>query len=213
MDSSMHDLIQSLEAKGYTFLSRYTFRELIHPLREGLQYPNVFTRMMWGFTLLGAVWAGISFGVAGLTFWKFLAWFVAGVPATLLLVPLHEMLHGWMFRWFGAKDVRYGVIWRYLMFYAVAHRFVVNYRQFRYIALAPFVVISLLSLLCWFLVPAEGKALIPGLYIFHTVCCAGDFGLCAYFFKYKSRQPLSFDDADNHISYFYALPALDSENS
>lgn len=208
----MQDLIQGLEQKGYTFLSKFSFRELIHPLREGMQSPNIFTRMMWFFTLLGGAWAGVSFGVAQLPVWSFLGWFLLGIPATLLFVPLHEWVHGLMFRWYGAKDVRYGVIWRYLMFYAVAHRFVVNYRQFRYIALAPFVVISLLAFVAWIFVPVEGKALIPGLYTFHTVCCAGDFGLCAYFLKYKHRCPVSFDDADHHLSYFYAFPATDREN-
>lgn len=211
----MQHIIQGLEAKGYIFLSKYGFRELVVPLREGLQTTNVFTRMMWFFSMLGFGWAGVAFGYligsGQMSSLAFLGWLLAGIPATLLLVPLHELLHGLMFRWYGAKDVRYGVIWRYLMFYAVAHHFPVNFRQFRYIALAPFVVISLLCLGVYFWVPVEGKALIPGLYIFHTICCAGDFGLCAYFNKYKQRQPISFDDADSHISYFYALPEITNE--
>lgn len=211
----MQHIIQGLEAKGYIFLSRYGFRELVVPLREGLQTTNVFTRMMWLFSMLGFGWAGVMFGYlvgsGQMGTLAFIGWLLAGIPATLLLVPLHELLHGLMFRWYGAKDVRYGVIWRYLMFYAVAHHFPVNFRQFRYIALAPFVVISLLCLGVYFWVPVEGKALIPGLYIFHTICCAGDFGLCAYFNKYKQRQPISFDDANSHISYFYALPDTTNE--
>lgn len=206
----MDHIIQKLEAKGYVFLSRYSFRELVIPLQEGLRASNTFTLMMWYFLIFGGIWAGVSYaylhstGQLGLP--AFLGWMAAGIPATLLLVPLHELVHGWMFRWYGAKDVRYGVIWRYLMFYAVAHQFPVGYPQFKYIALAPFAVISLLCAGVYCFVPAEGKALIPGLYIFHTVCCAGDFGLCAYFYKYRDRQPVSFDDADNHISWFYALP-------
>lgn len=212
----MQNIIQDLEAKGYVFLSKYGFRELVIPLREGLQTPGVFTRMMWFFTILGGIWAFFTFAylhdTGQIKLSTFLFCFFAGIPATFLLIPLHEMIHGWMFRWYGAKDVRYGVIWRYLMFYAVAHQFVVNYRQFRYIALAPFAVITLLCALGYIWLPAEGKALIPGLYTFHTVCCAGDFGLCAYFFKYRQRDPVSFDDASSHISYFYALPEAPEGN-
>lgn len=212
----MQNIIHSLEAKGYVFLSKYSFRELVIPLREGLQTSSIFTLMMWYLIILGGIWAGVNYAflheTSQMKLSTFLGWMAAGIPATFLLVPLHEMIHGWMFRWYGAKDVRYGVIWRYLMFYAVAHQFPVNYQQFRYIALAPFVVITLLCAGAYIWMPAEGKALIPGLYIFHTICCAGDFGLCAYFYKYRERQPVSFDDADSHTSWFYALPELPGAN-
>lgn len=205
----MEALIRSLEAKGYSQFARYGFRELILPLREGLQARNIYQRLFMLFFFLGCIAAG-----AGGTYWitsgqlttvSFFKWLILGIPATFLLVPLHEMIHGIMFRWYGAKDVRYGVIWRYLMFYAVAHAFVTNYRQFRYIAMAPFVVISLLSAVVYFFVPAEGKALVLGLYSFHTLCCAGDFGLCGYFYIYRHQDPVSFDDANTGTSYFYAI--------
>lgn len=205
----MEELIRSLEAKGYSQFARYGFRELILPLREGLLARNIYQRLFMLFFFLGCVTAG-----AGAVFWiatdqltalSFFGWLLLGIPATFLLVPLHEMIHGWMFRWYGAKDVRYGVIWRYLMFYAVAHAFVINYRQFRYIAMAPFVIISGLAAAVFCFVPVEGKALLLGLYTFHTLCCAGDFGLCGYFYIYRRQNPVSFDDANTGTSYFYAI--------
>ncbi len=213
----MTELIDTLRAQGYEEMGRYSFRELIIPLREGLKARNRYARLLWLFFLLGVAAILLYwFSTDAFAFLPFCGWLLAGIPATFLLVPLHEMIHGWMFRRYGAKDVRYGVIWRYFMFYAVAHAFVVGYRQFRYIAMAPFVVISLLCVIGFWWVPANGKVLLLGLYSFHTLCCAGDFGLCAYFEKYRHRQPVSFDDADAGISYFYALPdpdrVLDTEN-
>jgi hypothetical protein len=210
----MEELIRSLEAKGYSQFARYGFRELILPLREGLQARNIYQRLLFLFFFLGCITAG-----AGAAYWiakgqlttlSFAGWLLLGIPATFLLVPLHEMIHGWMFRWYGARDVRYGVIWRYLMFYAVAHAFVINYRQFRYIAMAPFAVISVLSAIAFFFVPVEGKALLLGLYTFHTLCCAGDFGLCGYFYIYRHQSPVSFDDANTGTSYFYAIQDTNS---
>lgn len=205
----MEELIRSLEAKGYSQFARYGFRELILPLREGLQARNIYQRLLMLFFFLGCVFAvtgaGFWIGAGQLSVLSFIGWLLLGIPATFLLVPLHEMIHGWMFRWYGAKDVRYGVIWRYLMFYAVAHAFVINYRQFRYIAMAPFVVISGLTAVVFCFVPTEVKALLLGLYTFHTLCCAGDFGLCGYFYKYRHQQPVSFDDANTGTSYFYAF--------
>lgn len=212
----MEELIRSLEAKGYSQFARYGFRELILPLREGLQARNIYQRLLMLFFFLGCVTAG-----AGAAYWiatdqltalSFFGWLLLGIPATFLLVPLHEMIHGWMFRWYGARDVRYGVIWRYLMFYAVAHAFVINYRQFRYIAMAPFVIISGLTAAVFCFVPVEGKALLLGLYTFHTLCCAGDFGLCGYFYIYRRQNPVSFDDANTGTSYFYAIHTSDVEN-
>lgn len=214
----MQALIQTLQEKGYLPLAQYGFRELVIPLREGLQTGNIYIRLFWLFFLLGCgaagVFTGFCLGSGTLSLGALSGWLLAGIPATLLLVPLHEMVHGLMFRWYGAKDVRYGVIWRYLMFYAVAHAYIVHYRQFRFIALAPFVVITGLCALVFPFVPATWQALLLGVYCFHTLCCAGDFGLCAYFYKYRSRKPVSFDDADNSISYFYALPgSSDAENA
>ncbi len=213
----MESLMQALQEKGYEPLARYGFRELVIPLREGLQTKNIYIRLFWLFFLLGCAAAGgfaaWSIGSGALTFGAFSGWLLLGIPATFLLVPLHEMVHGLMFRWYGARDVRYGVIWRYLMFYAVAHAYVVHYRQFRYIAMAPFAVISVLCAAVFPFVPATWQALLLGLYCFHTLCCAGDFGLCAYFYKYRERKPVSFDDADNGISYFYALPEPSHEEN
>lgn len=203
--------MHSLQQKGYEPLAQYGFRELVIPLREGLQTRNAYVRSFWFFLLLGGLAIGVfgglwlsagTFSVGALT-----GWLLLGIPATFLLVPLHEIVHGLMFRRYGARDVRYGVIWRYLMFYAVAHAYIVQYREFRYIAMAPFAVISTACALVFPFVPPQWQALLLGLYGFHTLCCAGDFGLCAYFYKYKARRPVSFDDADNGISYFYALPA------
>ncbi len=60
----------------------------------------------------------------------------------------------------------------------------VNYKQFRYIALAPFVVISLLLIAAFLLVSGTpAKALLLGALVFHTLCCVGDFGLCAYLYR------------------------------
>ena len=209
-------LAQSLREQGYEEYARFGFSELIVPLQEGLRSGNsyataFFIIILMGFGSIGAFTAHFVL-TDTLTGGQVFRWMFAGVPATLLLVPLHELVHGWMFRWYGARDVRYGVIWKKLMFYAVAHAFAVNYRQFRFIAMAPFVIITLLLAAAFLLVSAPWKALLLGVMIFHALCCAGDFGLCAYFYRLRHRDPVSFDDADEGTTYFYARSGLKSEN-
>ncbi len=81
---------------------------------------------------------------------SFFIWFSLGIAGVILLIPIHELIHGLLFRLFGAKDVRYGVVWKKLMFYAVAHDFAVNYRQMLVIALGPFFVLSgIMAFVAW----------------------------------------------------------------
>lgn len=212
----MDKLVESLREQGYIEYARFSFSEMLIPLQQGLKTGNIYAITFFIFIILG--FGGVGAFIAhvlltdSLSGLKLMDWLLRGIPATLLLIPLHELIHGLMFRWYGAKDVRYGVVWKKLMFYAVAHGFAVNYKQFRYIALAPFVVISLLLIAAFLLVSTPAKALLLGVLVFHTLCCAGDFGLCAYFYRLRHRRPLSFDDADQNVTYFYALPGLEPEN-
>ncbi|MGX5818701.1 DUF3267 domain-containing protein [Chitinophaga lutea] len=206
----MEQLRQSLEAKGYIQLAEVSFRGLFPFLRDALRSKNPFSTARQCASMVAAAATGV-FGVLALqmdllTVGQLTGWFLAGVLAVILLIPLHEAIHGLMLRRDGARDVRYGAVWRYLMFYAVAHGHVVRAPAFYGIALAPFAVISLACLAVFPFVPAVWQAFVLGTFFFHTLCCAGDFALCGYFYDYRHRQPLSFDDADAGISYFYALP-------
>src|SRR5688500_13008417 len=102
----METLMQTLAEKGYEPLARYSFRELVVPLREGLQTSSVYTRLFWLFFLLGCgaagVFVGVCLGSGVLSLGAVCGWLLLGVPATFLLVPLHEIVHGLMFRRFGA---------------------------------------------------------------------------------------------------------------
>ncbi|WP_341834565.1 DUF3267 domain-containing protein [Chitinophaga pollutisoli] len=158
-------------------------------------------------SLLGGLWiaAGYIFARASgsLSRGEILGWLFLGVAAVILLIPFHELIHGLLFRYFGAKDVRYGVVWRKLMFYAVAHDFAVNYRQLLVIALGPYVVLSLGMVLAAVWLQGGWTVFFAGMYGFHTLCCVGDFGLCGYMHQFRQRGPVTFDDADARISYFY----------
>lgn len=204
---TMEQLREELERKGYTEHARYTFDELMIPLREGLAAGNGY---FWWFVAFVTAACALIFGFG--FYWlrtgvldldTFMTRTLYGTAATLLLIPLHEGIHGIMFRMLGAKDVRYGVIWRKLMFYAVGHGFVTRFAHFRAIALAPFVVISIGLLGAAYFVPPDWQAFLFGTFAFHTLCCIGDFGLCGYMHQFRHQNPVTFDDADARMSYFY----------
>ncbi|MGE7777623.1 DUF3267 domain-containing protein [Chitinophaga sp. NPDC101104] len=203
MPSPLRD---ELQARGYTELAAFRISELLVPVKDGMRRGSLFYWLLMAASVLGGisiVAAYILSREAGeLTRGQFSGRLTLGIAAVFLLIPIHELIHGLLFRLFGARDVRYGVVWKKLMFYAVAHNFAVNYRQFLVIALGPFVVLSAAMGVAAWLAP-DWRAFFLGMYVFHTICCMGDFGLCGYMHRFRKQQPLTFDDADARISYFY----------
>lgn len=73
----------------------------------------------------------------------------AGLPvllALLLVLVLHELVHGFCMRLFGAHP-KYGILWKALAFYATSPGFAFPRWQYLLIALAPLVALSLLAVL------------------------------------------------------------------
>lgn len=81
---------------------------------------------------LGQAPASLQFGLleAG--------WVVAGLVVTIVL---HELTHGLVMRWFGARPT-YGVLWKALAFYATSPGYAFPRQAFIVIALAPLVGLS-----------------------------------------------------------------------
>ncbi len=80
----------------------------------------------------------------------YLWWLLAGIVFSFtVFVLLHELIHAAAYRYVGAKNISFGMYLRKFMFYVQADRQVLNYKQFRIVALAPAVVISWLQLLEW----------------------------------------------------------------
>jgi hypothetical protein len=68
------------------------------------------------------------------------------IVAIVLTIALHELVHGITMQRFGAQP-RYGVLWKQGMFYATAPGYAFRRNDYVQIALAPFVVLSVLAIL------------------------------------------------------------------
>ena len=64
-----------------------------------------------------------------------------------VLIILHELLHGIALKLAGAKRVTYGGYLKKFIFYAEADQFVINRKQFAFIALTPLFVVKLITLI------------------------------------------------------------------
>lgn len=95
---------------------------------------------------------------------------LAGIIVTILL---HEAVHGITMQLFGAHP-RYGVMWRYGMFYATAPGFAFSRRDYLIVAITPLICISLLAVLGMILM--AGSAVVGLLALCATVNAAGAVG-------------------------------------
>ena len=134
---------------------------------------------------------------------KEIACFLIGVPATFLLIPLHEFIHIIAYKLQGATATSYDYNLKKFYFLAVADKFVANKKEFRIVALAPFVIITAALMISLFFVGPLAKIIMLTTLTIHTTCCSGDFALLSYFEFNKDKEVITYDDKDNKISYFY----------
>ncbi len=121
----------------------------------------------------------------------------------ILCVPVHESLHIVPYYLYGARKIRVGMDLKQYLFYVTAHRYVANSRQFRIVALVPFILISLVLLILVFLLPGLWKWSLSVFLFVHATMCAGDFAMLNFFFLRKGKNIYTWDDADRKIAYFY----------
>lgn len=121
-----------------------------------------------------------------------------------VLIVFHESLHGIVLKLAGAKSVTFGGYLKKFVFYAEADQFVINRRQFAFIALTPLVVVKLITLtgIIFFFSHPLVYSLIFVMSA-HSLFCAGDIGLLTVFYKNKETEIFNFDVKAEKTSYFF----------
>lgn len=153
--------------------------------------------------MVGAVlgyFIGKQIGKFKLDPWQFLEAFGLLI---FVLLPIHEGIHGLVFKILGAEKVGFGWTPKTLMVYAYAQKFVMSLKENAIVAVMPFLVITLALLIAFFALP-EYKTLIVSTFVLHTYGCLGDFILINYYFKYRHKQMFTYDDIDEAgVTYFF----------
>jgi len=134
---------------------------------------------------------------------KILLLFSLGVLFTFALVPFHELIHGLGYKLAGAKNTSYDANLRKFYFLAIADKFVTSTQEFKIIALAPFLIISLTLIMVSFLTGEPWKVTLFTMLLIHTIACSGDFALLSYFEFNKKKEVVTYDDKENKVSFFY----------
>ena len=121
----------------------------------------------------------------------------------VLMIPVHEFMHVVPFFLTGAKRIRVGADLKQYIFYVTAHRHVISARQFRFVALIPFLVISAALIILILYLPGLWKWSLSVLLFVHATMCAGDFALLNFYYINRHRKIYTWDDADEKMAYFY----------
>jgi len=120
------------------------------------------------------------------------------------LIVFHELLHGIALKLAGAKRIVFGGYLKKFVFYAEADRFVINRRQFLFIALTPLFAVKLVTLTG--IIIFFGHPILYALIFVmsaHSLFCAGDIGLLSVFFQNRENEIYTFDVKEEKTSYFF----------
>lgn len=198
--------ISLLEKQGYRLDEVLTHAELVPFILRYLKQRTGFTRafialnITFALTLLSAcVYANMY---RQIPISEIFLQTLTAPAVTLLLIPVHEGLHGLAYKICGAPSVTYEAHWKKLYFTANADKFVIGRKAFYLVGLTPFVIISLLLLITSFFTSPGYSIMLLTVLALHATMCAGDFGLLSYFESKKDNEVITFDDMASGRSYF-----------
>ncbi len=204
---------ENLEKEGYVLLSSLHHDELIPFLKQALDTKSVVLRVYHIFLLALLVSLVVVLFVrdemANMAWAIKLMYIFIGILASLLVIPIHELLHAWAYKYLGARSTSFDVNWKKLYFMAMADQFVVNYREFRIVALTPLLVISALCLILLALPTGVWKLSILVFFLLHSTFSSGDMILLNYFEVHKEKGLVTYDDKQARMSYFYEIGRAD----
>jgi hypothetical protein len=198
---------EELSENGYVLLDKLEHNELIPFVKKYLNKKTYTSIFYYGVNLILCLIAIVIFILdMQKPGFKFLTWiyhYFIGFSLAFLLVPLHEYIHVVAYRSQGAENTFYDANIKKFYFMALADKFVANRKSFTVVALAPFVVISVLLLTSLFFINHTWSLTVWGILLCHTAMCSGDFGILSYFEIHQDKEVVTYDDVESKISYFY----------
>ena len=203
-----HTVKQIINDPRFKLLDKLHYDDIVDFATE---YVRKRTRSMFYYLVLIIVffvlqWAAFLYGIiaSDLNTVSLLKQFLYGLIISLtIVIPLHELIHALGYLLLGAKKIRFGAVLKHFAFYAVADDFVVNRNAFIFLALSPFVIVSLLNLAGFIFVHGYASYTYISVLFFHATMCAGDFALLSYFEFHRDKELYTFDDVGKKTSYFY----------
>ncbi len=192
---------------GYVQLDNLGHRELIPFVRT---YLKKRTPISLFYTFSNVViaslivfWFWKSYGTDSFNLGNAFTHFSYGLAIAFGLIPIHEYIHVLAYKSQGALNTSYDANLKKFYFMALADQFVANKKEFRIVAMAPFLTITATLIALLFFTSQLWTFTILGVLLTHTAFSSGDFGMLSYFDFHKDKDVVTYDDNKNSISYFY----------
>jgi hypothetical protein len=203
-----HTVEQIKNDSSFQLLDKLHYDDIVDFATE---YVRKRTRSMFYYLVLIIIffilqWAAFLYGifVNDMNTISLLKQFLYGLIISLtIVIPFHELIHALGYFLLGARKIRFGAVLKHFAFYAVADDFVANRNAFIFLALSPFVIVSLLNLAGFIFVQGYASYTYISVLFFHATMCAGDFALLSYFEFHRDKELYTFDDVGKKTSYFY----------
>ena len=134
------------------------------------------------------------------TLWQL---FLGFILYPVLLVPVHEGIHGLVYLFEGATKIKFGADLKQYIFYVTADHFVLNRKSFYKLAFTPFIFLSLaLATASFYIQPPYSWGFSLCL-LAHGTMCIGDFALASLFAENPEKEIYTYDQASEKTSFFY----------
>lgn len=189
----------------YILKDTMSHNDIVGFIKPWMKKKNVYTRtynyMLLSGLFLMSFYIGMVISSGSFQF-NTVNEFFLGALLGFLMIPLHEWLHGAAYRMMGASSVQYRADWKKLVFYAAADGHPANYQEFRFIALLPFSVISVMGFMIMVWSGFAWAVLMAGFILSHAACCGGDFGLLSYMHEHKDQDVITVDDMEKGETRF-----------
>uniref|UniRef100_UPI0040475789 DUF3267 domain-containing protein n=1 Tax=Roseivirga sp. TaxID=1964215 RepID=UPI0040475789 len=199
---------EELTKNGFTLLDKLEHSELVpfvvmySKKRTKASFTYKALNIIFLLFLIFLVWRGYSEGF--FTISAALLHLSYGVSLSFLLVPFHEYIHALAYKIRGAENTSFDAHWKRFYFMAIADQFVADRKDFKIVALAPFMVITFVFVISTLLASPLWAISFATIILSHAAFCSGDFALLSYFEFHNNKELVTYDDKENKISYFYS---------
>jgi len=130
--------------------------------------------------------------------------FIVGIfCGSILIIPVHELIHGLAYRILGARKIHFGADLQQLVFYVTADQYPVSGKELYFLAMLPFTFINIICGLALVLWLPQFVVLGSFLLLSHNIMCIGDFAVVNYVHQYNVKV-YSYDIVGEMKSYFFA---------
>lgn len=198
--------ISKLEENNYLLKDKLTHSELHKFLNEKLKLSKKWFFYIYMILLISPLGI-ISYTITKnlitkeLTIINCIIYLFLGIIIAILFIPFHEIIHYFAYKISGAKCVSFFSNFKKFYFATIADKFVTNLSEFTFIALSPFLLVIIGTLIIFPFITLEFQ-LTSMIFLFvHNIFCSGDFTLLNYLSSNKGM--ITYDDKEKGETYFF----------